>query len=316
MWARNEEVVNSINEQNENTKYLPGLKLPERQKATTDLEEAVKDARIIIIAIPSQFLGSVIKEYSNVFPVGVPLVSAAKGIEKGSLRLVSEILEEELPGKFHPNLSYLSGPSFAKEIIQKMPTVVSIASKNEPVAQQVQEAFHTNYFRSYRTADVVGVEVGGALKNVIAIAAGVSDGLNLGHNTRAAIITRGLAEITRLGVAKGAEAITFLGLAGMGDLVLTCTGDLSRNRTVGKKLGEGMTLQEIISHMNQVAEGIDTTASAHQLSNKLGVEMAITSAVHRLLYEDETPERIWKDLMGRELKREVIQMQPERRRKG
>ncbi|MCE9596498.1 MAG: NAD(P)-dependent glycerol-3-phosphate dehydrogenase, partial [Spirochaetia bacterium] len=237
-------------------------------------------------------------------PEGVPMVSAAKGIDRESLRLVSEIFEEELPGKYHKYLSYLSGPSFAKEILKKVHTVVSIASRNEEVAKQVQQMFAHTWFRTYWTPDVTGVEVGGALKNVIAIAAGVSDGLGLGHNTRAALITRGLAEITQLGIRKGADPLTFLGLAGLGDLVLTCTGDLSRNRTVGFKLGQGMKLKDVLAEMNQVAEGVVTTESTYLLAKKLNVEMAITEQVYQLLYKDKDPKQVVRDLMTRDLKRE------------
>ena len=305
LWARNPEIVESVNQAQENVRYLPGMKLPEKLKATSDIQESLSGAELIVVAIPSQAPGGVLRDIASDLPAGVPLVSAAKGIEKGTLRLVSEIFEEELPGKFHKQLTYLSGPSFAKEIVRKIPTVVSIAAKDDEVGHHVQHCFFHKYFRTYRTQDVIGVEVGGALKNVIAIAAGVSDGLELGHNTRAAIITRGLAEISRLGVAKGADPMTFLGLAGMGDLVLTCTGDLSRNRTVGKKLGEGMKLKDIIAEMNQVAEGIDTTASAHDLAKKLGLELAITDAVFAMLYKDMEPAGVARELMSRGLKKEM-----------
>lgn len=313
LWARNPEIVESVNQAHENSRYLPGLALPEKLKATTDLEESLAGTELIVMAIPSQALAGVLRQISALLPAGVPLVSAAKGIEKGTLRLVSEIFEEELPGKFHRQLTYLSGPSFAKEIVRRIPTVVSIAARDDEVGHHVQHCFFHKYFRTYRTQDVVGVEVGGALKNVIAIAAGVSDGLELGHNTRAAIITRGLAEITRLGVAKGADPMTFLGLAGMGDLVLTCTGDLSRNRTVGKKLGEGMKLQDIIQEMNQVAEGVDTTASAFELSRKLGMETAIIDGVYAMLYQNMEPASVARELMSRGLKKEMPESSPRRR---
>ncbi|HNF16072.1 MAG TPA: NAD(P)H-dependent glycerol-3-phosphate dehydrogenase, partial [Leptospiraceae bacterium] len=241
-----------------------------------------------------------------IIPDNIPIVSASKGIENDSLRLVSDIFEECLPEKYHPNLSFLSGPSFAKEIVQKVPTAVSIASKNQFTAKKVQEIFSFSYFRTYWTSDVVGTEIGGALKNVVAIAAGVCDGMGFGQNARAAMITRGLNEMTRLGVRMGADAITFLGLAGLGDLVLTCCGDLSRNRTVGIKLGQGKKLSEILTEMNEVAEGVKTSKSAFQLSRKLGVEMPITEEVYKMLYEDKSPKEVVKDLMGRDLKKEGI----------
>ncbi len=306
IWTRREELAADINERHENTKYLPGLELPPNVKADTDIGRTLAGAEMVVVAIPAQQIGGVMKEHGGLLPENVPIVSAAKGIEEGRLRLVSEILEEELPEKHHAHLSYLSGPSFAKEMIQGIPTAVSIASHNEETAKAVQHAFHTGFFRTYWTPDVIGVEVGGSLKNVIAIAAGVSDGLGFGLNTRAAIITRGLTEITRLGKAKGADPMTFLGLAGMGDLVLTCTGNLSRNRTVGMKLGEGKKLKQALDEMNQVVEGVYTAESAYQLSRKLNVDMAITREVYRLLYEDKEPLQVTKDLMGRELKREGI----------
>lgn len=306
LHCRKPETATAINESQRNERYFPDLDLPPSLKATSDPEEALQGADVIVFAIPSQSLTDFLRSISGILPRDTPLVSASKGIEKGTLRLVSEIFEEELPGKFHKQLSYLSGPSFAREMILKIPTVVSIASKEESTARTVQERFANPYFRTYWTHDVIGVEVGGALKNIMAIAAGVSDGLKLGHNTRAAIITRGLAEITRLGVAMGADPMTFLGLSGMGDLVLTCTGDLSRNRTVGIKLGQGQKLAEIIAEMNQVAEGIDTTKSTHELSQKLGIEMAITEAVHRMLYEDLPPAQVAASLMTRELKKETL----------
>ena len=306
IYARNESLVADINERHENTRYLPGLQLPDNLQATTDVAEALFASKLIVFGIPTQSLTSVIKLVRDLLPAGVPIVSAAKGIEQGTHRIVSEIFEEELPGKFHKSLAYLSGPSFAKEIVQKIPTVVSIASKNEEVALQIQKDFFCSFFRTYWTDDVVGVEVGGALKNVIAIAAGVSDGLNLGHNSRAAIITRGLAEITRMGKAKGANPLTFLGLSGLGDLVLTCTGELSRNRTVGYKLGQGMSMEQIAAEMNQVAEGVATSQSAFELAKQLGLELAITEAVYRMLYEGLDPSRAAYELMNRELKKETF----------
>lgn len=306
LWTRQAELAEAINQEHRNKRYFPDLPLPEKLRASTDIEANLAHAELVVLAVPAQQIGSVIREYGKLLPVNVPIVSAAKGIEEGSLRLVSEILEEELPGKFHGMLSYLSGPSFAKEMIQKVPTVVSIASKSEDVARQVQQVFYTSFFRTYWTPDVVGVEVGGSLKNVIAIAAGVSDGLGFGNNTRAALITRGLAEITRLGVVKGADPITFLGLAGLGDLVLTCTGALSRNRTVGLMLGQGKKLKEALAEMNQVVEGVYTAQSAYELSRKMNVEMAITEQIYKLLYEEKDPRQVTIDLMSRELKREGI----------
>ncbi|ABZ92880.1 NAD(P)-dependent glycerol-3-phosphate dehydrogenase [Leptospira biflexa] len=306
LWTRSEEQARSINENHMNSKHMPDLVLPDRLKASTDLIQVVKDKDMIVSAPPSHALSGILKEIKDHIPPKVPIVSASKGIENESLRLVSEIFESELPGQFHSQLSYLSGPSFAKEMVKRVPTIVSIASKNEATAKRVQEIFSFTYFRTYWTPDVVGVEVGGALKNVIAIAAGVADGLGFGQNTRAALITRGLNEITRMGIKMGADPMTFLGPSGMGDLVLTCCGEASRNRTVGFRLGKGESLKEILSSMNEVAEGVKTTLSTKNLADKLGVEMAITQEVYHMLYEDKDPKEVVRALMSRDLKREGV----------
>lgn len=306
LWTRSEDQARSINENHMNSKHMPDLVLPEKLKADTNLIHVVKDKDMIVSAPPSHALSGILKEIRDHIPPKVPIVSASKGIENESLRLISEIFESELPGQFHSQLSYLSGPSFAKEMVKRVPTIVSIASKNEATAKRVQEIFSFTYFRTYWTPDVVGVEVGGALKNVIAIAAGVADGLGFGQNTRAALITRGLNEITRMGIKMGADLMTFLGPSGMGDLVLTCCGEGSRNRTVGFRLGQGEKLKDILASMNEVAEGVKTTLSAKNLSDKLGVEMAITQEVYRMLYEDKDPKEVVKALMGRDLKREGV----------
>ena len=306
MWTRSADQADGINKEHKNRKHLSDLTLPEKLKASTSLEEVVRDKDLILSAPPSHVLTEIIHQIKDYLPAHAPIVSATKGIENGTLRMVSEIFESELPGRLQKNLSYLSGPSFAREIINRVPTVVSIASKNENTAKAVQEVFSFTYFRTYWTPDVVGVELGGSLKNVIAIAAGVVDGLGQGQNSRAAVITRGLNEITRLGVKKGADPMTFLGPSGIGDLVLTCCGDLSRNRTVGIKLGQGKKLVEILSEMNEVAEGVKTTKSAYDLSQKLGVSMPITEEIYKMLYEDKSPKDVLRDLMGRDLKREGI----------
>ncbi|TGL65158.1 NAD(P)H-dependent glycerol-3-phosphate dehydrogenase [Leptospira jelokensis] len=306
LWTRSEGQARSINENHMNSKHMPDLVLPEKLRANTDLIQVVKDKEMIVSAPPSHALSGILKEIKDHIPPKVPIVSASKGIENESLRLVSEIFESELPGQYHSQLSYLSGPSFAKEMVKRVPTIVSIASKNEATAKRVQEIFSFTYFRTYWTPDVVGVEVGGALKNVIAIAAGVADGLGFGQNTRAALITRGLNEITRMGIKMGADPMTFLGPSGMGDLVLTCCGEASRNRTVGFRLGKGETLKEILASMNEVAEGVKTTLSTKNLADKLGVEMAITQEVYRMLYEDKDPKEVVKALMSRDLKREGV----------
>lgn len=306
VWTRSLEQAKGINEEHRNIKHLSHLSLPQNLTASTDLEEVVRRKDLLLSAPPSHVLAEILEKIKNFIPENIPIVSATKGIENDTLRLVSDIFEEILPERFHPNLSFLSGPSFAKEIVEKVPTAVTIASKNQFTAKKVQEIFSFKYFRTYWTPDVVGMEIGGALKNVIAIASGVCDGLKLGHNARAALITRGLNEMTRLGVKMGADSMTFLGLAGLGDLVLTCTGDLSRNRTVGMKLGQGKKLKEILSEMNEVAEGVKTTKSAYQLSKKLQVDMPITEEVYKMLYEDKSPQEVVKDLMSRDLKKEGL----------
>lgn len=306
LWTRSEAQATSINEKHINNKHMPDLVLPEKLRASTSLIDVVKDKEMLVSAPPSHALSGILREIKEHLPPKIPIVSASKGIENESLRLVSEIFESELPGQFHSQLSYLSGPSFAKEMVRRVPTIVSIASKNEATAKRVQEIFSFTYFRTYWTPDVVGVEVGGALKNVIAIAAGVADGLGFGQNTRAALITRGLNEITRMGLKMGADPMTFLGPSGMGDLVLTCCGEASRNRTVGFRLGKGEKLKDILASMNEVAEGVITTQSAKKLSDKLGVELAITNEVYQMLYEDKDPKEVVKALMSRDLKREGV----------
>jgi glycerol-3-phosphate dehydrogenase (NAD(P)+) len=248
---------------------------------------------------------SVVRQAAAHIEPGTLLVSAAKGIENDTLLPMSEVLLEVLPAAVAEGLAFLSGPSFAREVAAGMPTAVVAAASREKVARRVQEVFSTETFRVYTNDDIIGVELGGALKNVIAVAAGVSDGLGFGYNTRAALITRGLAEMTRLGTAMGANPATFAGLAGMGDLVLTCTGDLSRNRTVGMELGRGRKLEEILGGMKMVAEGVKTTLSAYQLARKLGVEAPIIEQMYLILYEGKEARQAVADLMLRELKPEV-----------
>jgi glycerol-3-phosphate dehydrogenase (NAD(P)+) len=246
----------------------------------------------------------VIRDALPSLPRAVPIVCASKGIENDTLLTMSEVLEDVLPAELHPYLCFLSGPSFAKETVQRMPTAVVVASHWEKMAQKVQKAFSTDTFRVYTSTDVAGVELGGSLKNVCAIAAGIADGMGFGTNTRAAIITRGLAELVRLAVKRGANPITLSGLAGMGDLVLTCTGDLSRNRSVGIALGQGKSLEEVLSGMKQVAEGVRTAKSAWDLARKLNVEMPIHEAIYRILYEKLPVQKAMSLLLSRELKSE------------
>ncbi|MFT3774867.1 MAG: NAD(P)H-dependent glycerol-3-phosphate dehydrogenase [Minicystis sp.] len=281
IWSHRREVADTINEQHVNTRYLPSAELPPSLRATPDLEEALHGAELVVVVVPSHGLRAVMRDARRYVPSGALLCSASKGIENDSLMLMSDVLLEELGHAVQHRLTYLSGPSFAKEVAARMPTTVVIAGTSERETEAVQHAFATDRFRTYASPDVTGVEVGGALKNVIAIAAGVSDGLGYGHNTRAGLITRGLAEIGRLAAHKGANPLTLAGLAGMGDLVLTCTGELSRNRTVGFELGKGRKLGDILATLGHVAEGVKTTKSAFDLSNKLRVDMPITAEVFK-----------------------------------
>jgi glycerol-3-phosphate dehydrogenase (NAD(P)+) len=306
LWTRNADQAESINKHHKNNKHLSTLVLPDKMVASTNLEEVVANKDLLLFAPPSHVISEILTSIKDIIPENIPIVSASKGIENESLRLVSDIFEDILSEKYHPHLSFLSGPSFAKEIVQKVPTAVTIASKNQFTAKKVQDIFSFSYFRTYWTSDVTGAEIGGAMKNVVAIASGVCDGMGFGQNARAALITRGLNEITRLGVKMGADPMTFLGLAGLGDLVLTCCGDLSRNRTVGIKLGQGKKLKDILEEMNEVAEGVKTSKSAYQLSKRLSVEMPITEEVYKMLYEDKEPGEVVRYLMGRDLKREGL----------
>ena len=264
-----------------NAVYLPDVTFPERLHVTSDLEQVLRDVDVVVAALPSHGTREILRQASSVLPSGVTIVSAAKGLERETLLRMSEVIEQELGGSV--GVAVVSGPSFAAEVARQLPTAVSVASRDPAVVEQVQEDFRASYLRLYGTPDVVGVEFGGALKNVIAIAAGVAEGLALGHNALAGLITRGLAEITRLACARGAQRETLAGLSGLGDLVLTCTGSLSRNRHVGIELAHGRSLNDVLSGMKMVAEGVRTTAAALALGSRCGVELPITSQVAELL---------------------------------
>jgi glycerol-3-phosphate dehydrogenase (NAD(P)+) len=305
MWARTPEHAAEINARHENAQYLPGVALAPSLTATGDLAAAVRDQPFVLSVTPSHTVREVMGRAAPSLRPDAVVISASKGIENESLATMDEVLKEVLPGKIGGRLAILSGPSFAKEVGANLPTAVVMASRDRNVANEAAVLFHGDRFRVYTSDDVMGVELGGALKNVMAIAAGVADGLGFGHNSRAALITRGLAEISRLAVRRGANPLTLAGLAGMGDLVLTCTGDLSRNRTVGLGLGRGKPLPEILAGMSQVAEGVKTTRSAHHLAARLGVEMPITEAMYRLLYENVPARDAVQDLLGRTPKHEL-----------
>ena len=304
MYCRRPDLVEQINTEHVNGRYLPGAVLPHSLKATVDLEQALHGASMVVFVAPSHATREVAQLAARYIPKDVPIVSATKGIENDSLTFVDEILGGELPGNLHEQFAFLSGPSFAKELAAKLPTGVVIASKSDHVRETVMKRFHVPYMRTYASRDVPGVECGGAIKNVIAIAAGAADGLGFGHNTRAMLITRGLAEMVKLSLARGGQAITLAGLAGMGDLVLTCTGELSRNRTVGLELGKGRKLAEIVAGLGHVAEGVKTTKSAYELSKRLSIELPIVNEVYKVLYEDKPVKKAVEDLMSRELSSE------------
>ncbi len=293
LWARNPEVATEIEEARTNHGYLPGVTLPRRLRATADLEQATRAADVLILAVPSQGFRATVEDAHKWVRPWVPVVSLTKGIEPGSLMRMTQIIEELLPG--HPAAA-LSGPNLAREIMAGQAAASVIATEDPGVAAALQEVLQHRLFRVYRNHDVIGCEVGGALKNVIAIAAGMGEGLGVGDNTRAAVITRGLAEITRLGVAMGAEAQTLAGLAGLGDLVATCMSPYSRNRSVGEKLGEGRALGEILGDMHMVAEGVSTAQTALALAERYGVELPICQEIHRVVLGLQGPVEAYRGL--------------------
>jgi len=300
MWVLEQEVMESINVRHENPTYLPGFKLNERLVATSDVSEAVDGAEMLLLIIPTPFIARWIGENQRKLPWTVPLVCCSKGIEENTLRTPYEILVDELPGKYHGQLAVLSGPSFAKEIAGGLPTNATCASKCNDVAIRVQSFVSTKHFRAYSASDVVGAELCGAVKNVLAIACGASDGLGFGDNARAALITRGLAEMARLIVKKGGRATTINGLAGVGDLVLTCSSKLSRNYTVGCSLAQGKP----IDVGKAVAEGVKTSMALHILAEELGVTMPICESVYKVIHGGVPLKEALASLQGRSLKSE------------
>jgi glycerol-3-phosphate dehydrogenase (NAD(P)+) len=300
LWVHGKDLAEEINNTRINSIYLPNIKLPDDMKVTNSIDEAVKKARYVLNAVPAQYTRSVFKEAIPYIIDEAIIISVSKGIERGTLLTVSSILKELSD---HP-VAVLSGPSFAKEVIKKLPTAVTLATEDKNTGFILQEVFTTNNFRVYTHDDIPGVEIGGALKNVMAIASGISDSLGLGNNARASLITRGLIEMTRLGIAMGAKERTFSGLSGIGDLVLTCTSPLSRNYTVGVKLGQGIKLKDFLNQTKSVAEGVATAESAYELSKKYNIEMPIVEQVYKVIYQDKDPVLAVKDLMERSLKSE------------
>lgn len=306
LWAYEPELVAEMRATGINSRFLPDIPLAPGLRYTDSLAGAVADTGLVLFVSPTQVMRAVLGRVLPHLPAGIPLVSASKGIELGTLLTMSQLFRELLPASRHREIAVLSGPSFAREVARRMPTAVTVAATDGAVARQVQDAFTTESFRVYTNRDLVGVELGGAIKNVIALAAGISDGLGFGHNTRAALITRGLAEMSRLGQALGAEPATFSGLAGMGDLVLTCTGDLSRNRSVGLRIGQGETVAAILASMTMVAEGVKTTESAWMLAQRHGVEMPIIEQVYRIISEGKAARQAVIELMTRNPKAEGV----------
>lgn len=306
LWGHRESHIKKLEKDRENRKYLSGIPFPHTLCINSNLDKTLTEAQLVVMVVPSH-------SYRKVFQYCIPsladscnVVSAVKGIENESLSSMTEVMEQVLleTGKSNSAIEcgVLSGPSFAEEVAKKVPTAVTIGFKNIETAKKVQKIFGTDYFRVYASKDVVGLEISASLKNIIAIGAGVCDGLGYGLNTRAALITRGLAEIQRLGIALGAEAATFAGLSGLGDLLLTCTGNLSRNRNVGLQLGKGYSIEQIEKEMEMVAEGIKTTKSVYELAQKHSIEMPILEQVYNIIYEDKSCSEAVKDLLKRELK--------------
>jgi glycerol-3-phosphate dehydrogenase (NAD(P)+) len=305
LWARDARVVEGIRRDHRNPRYLRDIDLPESLRATLDLEEALRDRELVVVSVPSHAVREMLALALPYLAPGAVLVATMKGIELETGMTMNQVFEDVLPEEFHPRVVYLSGPSFAREIAQHKPTAVTVASRELSYAISVQSSLSTPWFRCYSHDDVVGVEVGGAVKNVVAIAIGMCDGLEMGQNARAGLMTRGLREMTRLGVALGANPLTFQGLSGMGDLVLTCTGDLSRNRRVGIELGQGRSLAEIIAGMDQVAEGVKTTYAVCKLADRLGVDMPIAHAARRVLDGELKPKEAGMQLLTRQLRTEL-----------
>ncbi len=304
LWTFENRQAEYLRENHENIEFLPGISLPPEIKIATDIEESCRERDMIVAAVPSQFLRSVLQRIAHLDLENTIICNVAKGIENGSLMTMSEVLLDVLMHERKENLAILSGPSHSEEVSLKIPTMVVSASFKMKTAKMVQDAFMTDYFRVYVNEDIRGVELGGAIKNVIAIGAGLSDGAGFGDNTKAAIMTRGIYEITRLGAKMGAQPITFAGLSGMGDLIVTCMSRHSRNRYVGEEIGKGRSVTDVLAGMVMVAEGVPTAKSVHQLAQKHHIEMPMAEEVYRVLFEDKNPRQATLDLMGRDTRGE------------
>ncbi len=305
LWTYRDDHAKSMRETRFNTEFLPDVPLPDDLHISSDLASTVNQAEMIVAAIPTQYVRSVFAQLSDIDLSDKIIVNVAKGIENESLMTISEIIEDCCPTVKARKQSILSGPSHAEEVSRNVPTAVVAASPSIETAKLVQQTFLTPYFRVYASADLRGVELGGSLKNVIAIAAGISDGIGFGDNTKAALLTRGIVEITRLGVAMGADQNSFAGLSGIGDLIVTCTSKHSRNRYVGEQIGQGRKLSEILKEMIMVAEGVATTKSVYELSVRYNIDMPISTEVYRMLFEEKDPHQATEELMTRDAKIEL-----------
>lgn len=299
LWSHRKEQVDEINSKHTNSKYVPSIELPETIIGYSDLDKSLEDVKTIVLAVPTKAIREVLQKITQVISIPLTIIHVSKGIEPDTLKRISEMIEDEM----HPNLLkdvvVLSGPSHAEEVVLRHPTTVTVSSKNMESAEYVQDLFINQHFRVYTNPDIVGVEIGGALKNIIALAAGITDGLGYGDNAKAALITRGLAEISRLGSKMGANPLTFAGLTGIGDLIVTCTSVHSRNWRAGNLLGKGQSLQEVLDNMGMVVEGVRTTKAAYQLAKKMDVSMPITFALYDVLFNGQSPKEAVDKLMSR-----------------
>ena len=304
MWGKNENTVDEINQSHQNKRYLKDVTLNETIKATSQLEQAVNFSDIFLIALPTKAIRNVVTEIDQHIKTKKTFIHVAKGIENETFKRVSEMIEDSVSKNHKNGVGVLSGPSHAEEVVIKQPTTVAASSKDEHISKLIQDLFMNDYLRVYTNNDLIGVELGGSLKNIIAVASGIVAGMGYGDNAKAALMTRGLAEISRLGEKLGADPMTFLGLGGIGDLIVTCTSTHSRNYTLGYKLGKGKTTEEALNEMNMVVEGIYTTNSVYHLAKSQNVDMPITNALYKVLFEDKPVKDSVKDLMGRDKKAE------------
>lgn len=305
LWARRETLAKDIKEHEENREYLPRAKLLPNIHISSDLEESLNNADLVVMALPSHTMSKMIKTSYKYLKKGVIVVSASKGLDLESLRRMSEVLSDEIPKEITSNIAVISGPTHAEEVVRGLPTAVVVASNKKDVAENVQDVFMNSNFRVYTNPDVIGVELGGAFKNIIAICSGISDGLNFGDNSRSALMTRGMVEITRLGIRLGANAATFAGLSGIGDLIVTCSSNFSRNRRAGIEIGRGRDIKDIINSTQMVIEGINTTKAAYQLAKRLNIEMPITEQAYEVLFCQKDPKEAVTCLMTRKGKHEI-----------